>query len=233
MHLARTTPPRLASDSLLLFDDDVRHCFSSCAVIDIPDEAWKQAQLCLSFGGLGIRSTILHSSAVYIASLSISGFGHSADQNLMQAVDHFNSLVLPSDVISVESVLNAPVLQRDLSKKIDLNLFQSLLISSSPANRARLLSESAPHAASWLSVTPAQLGLHLDPNELQTAIKWWLGLDTSGGSMCLLCPDTALDTLGHHAVTCRRGGDVVTRHNCLRDTFVDLCRNAHLSRDWE
>ena len=47
--------------------------------------------------------------------------------------------------------------------------------------------------------------------------------------MCLLCPDTALDTLGHHAVTCRRGGDVVTCHNCLRDTFVDLCRSAHLS----
>ena len=47
--------------------------------------------------------------------------------------------------------------------------------------------------------------------------------------MCLLCPDTALDILGHHAVTCKRGGDVVTRHNCLRDTFVDLCRNAHLS----
>ena len=115
-------------------------------------------------------------------------------------------------------------------RKLIRNLFQSLLISSSPANRARLLSESALHAASWLSVTPSvQVGLHLDPNELQTAIKWWLGLDTSGGSMCLLCPDTALDTLGHHAVTCRRGGDVVTRHNCLRDTFVDLCRNAHLS----
>ena len=157
---------------LLLFDDDVRHCFSSCAYIDIPDEAWKQAQLCLSFGGLGIRPTSLHSSAAYIASLSISGFGYSADQNLMQAVDHFNSLVLPSDVISVESVLNAPVLQRDLYKKIDSKLFQSLLISSSPANRAHLLSESAPHAASWLSVTPSvQLGLHLDPNELQTAIK--------------------------------------------------------------
>ena len=44
--------------------------------------------------------------------------------------------------------------------------------------------------------------------------------------MCFLCPDTAL---GHHAVPCRRGGDVVTRHNCLRDTFVDLCHNAHLS----
>ena len=47
--------------------------------------------------------------------------------------------------------------------------------------------------------------------------------------MCLLCPDTALDSLGHHAVTCRRGGDAVTCHNYLRDTFVDLCSNAHLS----
>ena len=139
VHLAKITPPRLASESLLLFDDDVRHCLSSCAVIDIPDEAWKQAQLCLSFGDLGIRPTSLHSSAAYIAYLSISGFGYSADQNLMQVVDHFNSLVLPSDVISVESVLNAPILQRDLSKKIDHNLFQSLLISSSSANRARLL----------------------------------------------------------------------------------------------
>ena len=67
----------------------------------------------LKLWGLGIRPTSLHSSAAYIASLSISGFGYSADQNLMQAVDHFNSLVLPSDVFSVESVLNAPVLQRD------------------------------------------------------------------------------------------------------------------------
>ena len=46
VHLARTTPPRLASESLLLFDDDVRHCFSSCAVIDIPDRpvGWLKAR---------------------------------------------------------------------------------------------------------------------------------------------------------------------------------------------
>ena len=61
------------------------------------------------------------------------------------------------------------------------------------------------------------------------AIRWWLGLDTSGRSMCPFCPDTALDPLGHHAVTCRHGGDVVTRHNRLRDEVFDLCRRAHLS----
>ena len=61
------------------------------------------------------------------------------------------------------------------------------------------------------------------------AIKWWLGLDTSGRSMCPFCPDTALDPLDHHAVTCRHGGDVVMRHNRLRDEIFDLCRRAHLS----
>ena len=43
------------------------------------------------------------------------------------------------------------------------------------------------------------------------------------------CTDVALDPLGHHAVTCRHGGDVVVRHNLLRDVVVDFCRQAHLS----
>ena len=37
-------------------------------------------------------------------------------------------------------------------------------------------------------------------------IRWWLGLYTSSKSMCPFCPDTALDPLGHLAVTCRHGG---------------------------
>ena len=72
---------------------------------------------------------------------------------------------------------------------------------------AKLFSEvAAPHASSWLSVVPSPgLGLHLESNEYQMAIRWWLGLDTSGRSMCPFCPDTALDPLGHHAVTAAWG----------------------------
>ena len=47
--------------------------------------------------------------------------------------------------------------------------------------------------------------------------------------MCPFCPDTALDPLGHHAVTCRHGGDVVICQNRLRDEVFDLCCRAHLS----
>ena len=40
--------------------------------------------------------------------------------------------------------------------------------------------------------------------------------------------EIALDPLGHHALSCRRGGDVVLRHNQLRDVFVDICHKANL-----
>ena len=32
--------------------------------------------------------------------------------------------------------------------------------------------------------------------------------------------------LGHHALTCKRGGDVVTRHNKLWDLFVESCQKV-------
>ena len=44
-----------------------------------------------------------------------------------------------------------------------------------------------------------------------------------------MCPDIALDPLGHHVASCRQGGDVVTRHNHLWDIFANFCHRAHLS----
>ena len=112
------------------------------------------------------------------------------------------------------SALDSPIPQKDLSGMIQAQHFHILLESSSPANRARLLSVASPQASSRLSVVPSSgLGLHLESNEFQMAIRWWLGLDTSGRSMCPFCPDTALDPSGHHMVTCRHGGDMVIHHN--------------------
>ena len=34
-------------------------------------------------------------------------------------------------------------------------------------------------------------------------------------------------------LTCKKGGDVVTRHNRLRDAFVDFCHQAHLGVQFE
>ena len=42
-----------------------------------------------------------------------------------------------------------------------------------------------------------------------------------------------LDPLGHHAATCRRGGDVVICHNRLRDVFLSFCHQAHIAARFE
>ena len=229
-HLARATPPSLSIKALELFDIDVRHCFSQCTAVDTSDEAWLQAQLSLSRGGLGLRSLSSHAAAAYIASLCSSDFSSLSSLHLTSAIGKFNSSVSPSNVVSVESLAQRPPIQKALSAKIDDFQFNQLFNSSSLADRARLLSISSPHASSWLSVVPSEgLGLHLNPDQFQVAIKWWLGLDTSGGSLCSLCPDTVLDPLGHHASTCKRGGDAVFRHNRLRVVVAESCRLAHLS----
>ncbi|KAL5491495.1 hypothetical protein EMCRGX_G016792 [Ephydatia muelleri] len=198
-HIARSTPPSLSSDPLQIFDMAVKECFATCSALDLTEHAWQQAQLGLRY------------------------------QYLKHAVGTFNGLVSTQDTILVGSTVDSPIPQKALSFKIDTEHFRALLDSSSPANKARLLSASASHASSWLSVVPSvELGLHLDPHEFCVGIKWWLGLDISRGLSCSLCPNTALDLLGHHAVTCKKGGDVVTRHNRLRDVFVDFCHQAHL-----
>ena len=55
-----------------------------------------------------------------------------------------------------------------------------------------------------------------------------MDVDTSGGSLCPFCPGVAFDPLSHHAASCRHGGDVIARHNHLRDIFADFCCHAHL-----
>ena len=197
-YLARSTPTDLVLEAFKLFDEDVHHCFMDCIGFATSDEAWCQAQLGLHSGGLGLRSLSLHSSSAYIASVCSSGVVDSEDIHLTNAVDHFNSQVSPIENLSVNSIVSSPVSQKLLSSKVNDHCFQNLFDRSSPANKARLLSVSVPHATSWLSVIPStSQGLHLDPIDFRVAVKWWLGQDTSQGSQCSFCPAawTLLDTM--------------------------------------
>eukprot|EP00731_Ephydatia_muelleri_P016679 Em0009g1103a len=73
VHISRTTPTSPSSEALCAFDGETRSCFSACLAADVTDAAWQQAQLSLSFGGLGLRSIAFHSSSAFLASFSASG----------------------------------------------------------------------------------------------------------------------------------------------------------------
>eukprot|EP00731_Ephydatia_muelleri_P004720 Em0002g896a len=105
--------------------------------------------------------------------------------------------------------------------------------SAPPANMRDLYSQQTSQHSSQQArqqIPSPGLGLSLDPNEHQMAIKWWLGLNTSPGSPpCALCPEHPLDPLSHHAVTCKRGGDAISRHNKLRDVVLQTYHRACIS----
>ena len=58
--------------------------------------------------------------------------------------------------------------------------------------------------------------------------KWWLGIPVVHGQSCPHCPSFVLDDFGHHSLSCKHGGDVVSRHNKCRDVFLDFCQRACL-----
>ena len=173
----------------------------------------------------GLRSLALHSPAAYLASLIKAGSLLPSDYYALESMNIFNYTVPPVHAISGDLSTLSP---KDLSARLENHQFEHLLFQSSPANRARLLSVSSRHVTSWLSVIPSVgLNLHLSlHDEFQTALKWWLGIDTSLGSCCSHCPDHQLD---HHAMTCKGGGDVVLHHNSLRDVSF---RSSDIERIW-
>ena len=67
VHLARAVPPSFSQSVLQIFDQDVQKCFTSCTGVHPSSVAWKQAQLSLSRGGLGLRSLSHHAPAAFIA----------------------------------------------------------------------------------------------------------------------------------------------------------------------
>ena len=151
----------------------------------------------------GFTVLSLHSSAAFVSSFSMSGFATNTSRHLLHSLDHFNACVSPAEVISIHELLYSPTTQKKSSSKIENKQFQ-LLFDGSSSKQACLMSAPSNLAAFWLSVVPSPgLNLHFDKVEFQAAIKWWLGIDTFGGSRCPPCTTQSFDHLFHHALTCR------------------------------
>ena len=133
-------------------------------------------------------------SAAFLASFSMSGFATNTNHHLPHSLGHFNTCVSPAVVVSIDELLDSPMNQKKLSSRIENKQFQLLFDASTIPNSVRLMSVSSNLAASWLSVVPSPgLNLHLDNDECQMSIKWWLGIDSFGESRCPFCPTHSLE----------------------------------------
>ena len=138
-----------------------------------------------------------------------------------------------NDCTIIEDVLSYKNCKYAGKQRIENCQFSALYDSGSLADHTRILSILSVHVFSWLQAVPSpRLGFDMAPNEMQWCIKWWLGLPlTPEGEVCAYRPDKALDA--HHAVTCKFGGDVVARHNTLRNAIFEFYKRALLNQNWK
>ena len=111
-------------------------------------------------------------------------------------------------------------------------LFLTSLVIRFQIGKARLLSLTLPQSDAWLSAPPIpSLGLHLQPNEFRAALKYRIGvpLNIEERRKCPYCQNGRLDKLGDQALNCHGRGDMISRHDRVRDIIFAACSTANLS----
>ena len=128
-------------------------------------------------------------------------------------------------VLSISQLTQSKI--QEVLDKIALNK----LIENQTSEKARFLSLSMPQSRAWLSEAPIPaLGLHLFSNDFRATVKYRLGAPIYEiERKCPYCKTGSLDTLGYHAVACHGRGDMISRHDRLRDNFFSACSAANLS----
>ena len=124
-------------------------------------------------------------------------------------------------------------LQERLTAAIDLGAVQGLRDRiGDPAQRARLVSETGPGAAAWLSTAPLFRALTIEDECFRTALRIWLGLPhpmIAGIALCE-CGESLEGPLGgQHLLRCARGSERNDAHDGIRDTVAGIMRESGFS----
>ena len=205
------------------YDRKVREFVDALCEASLSQEAWAQAQLPNSKGGLGLRSAEASASCSFLASVSstremvnkLSSPG-GANEWETKAVRDCSAFV-PGDVLAK---VPEGVKQKELNDNFDKLQLERLQQHGSAVTTKRLKACSQPFADGWLRVVPPRVFDTLLSNDnLRDSLRLRVGVETgTGDSHCPFCCQL-MDAYGHHALSCMSGGDCVGRHNAVRNTF--------------
>ena len=219
-HFMRTTPLPQWRDVALKFDECVRDAVFKILGTPLPDAAYDQACISTKVGGLGIRRVVDHAigalSASWHESSHTCGESWTAPAPLTEDDEH-----IP------QSVFSATVDRKTLERLIDEG-------KQRDAQRLRRL--DMPHANVWTSARPSvQDGKDcvLTPRVYLTCVRRLLGLPVISAPVpCPFCMQT-MDIFGDHALCCKKSGDMITRHNRVRNLVYHFADVGLLSPELE
>jgi hypothetical protein len=228
----RVVPPSLHREALATMDISIKSCAEQVVGCILEEPSWKQAQLALATGGVGLRSCARHAAAGFIASRATCGTLCSGmyppfnDDNpsgvLASAVQSFNSEIPES--LRLRSADDLRQNQKALSNRIEQSCRSELLDQASTRTKAHLELVSAKGSSGWIQAPPCPaIGTDFPSSLMQVSLQRRLGVRLSDREVfCPACGEV-MDAFGDHALVCSCKGDRVRRHNKLRNqSFFDL-----------
>jgi len=220
-HFMRTTPNSLWSKQAEKFDELVGQTIFQCLGLKPTPEAYDQASVSTTIGGLGVRRIVDHAKGAFTASWhEAQGITHETWTNTFSESDC--SVVYES--------------QQRASSKTDAAIISKLKAAASVRDAQRLSRLDSPHANSWLSARPSCMDgkdTVLAPKIFRTAVARLLGQPVySSSAPCPLCKQT-MDLYGDHSLCCKKSGDRITRHNNLRNLVFKLADTGLLAPEME
>ena len=212
-HFMRTTPITHWRDVASSFDSSIRGAFEAIVGFPLSPVAYTQASLTPRLGGFGLRQVALHADGAFNASRSEVFCAWGPRLNWSSSPPPCPS-------------------QQESSFTLDSSLLSGLLSSAaSPRERQRLTRVSQPHAGAWVTAVPSCLDgdALIRPRPFRISCRLRLGVPVwDKGASCPCCMQT-LDIFGDHAICCTTNGDLIVRHNRIRDLVDKFAREGHLS----
>ena len=183
------------------------------------ERVFAQAALTPKLGGLGLRKSVEH-----------AGFAYSASwhESKKQSGESWARPVFVSE---------SHTAQDDASLLFDEQMHKHL-VDTAPDEREkqRLLRVAQPHAGAFITAVPSNEDGNdtlLKPRVFRTAVLYRLGLPVlNQPKPCPLCMQT-INVYGDHATCCAKKGDLVIRHNAIRNLVNAIACDGVLNPQME
>ena len=197
------------------FDGMLRKAAEDILGFPMADHTYAQAALTPKLGGLGLRKTVEHAGLAYAASW------HEAKRQSRE------------EWVQPPGVSSEHVEQKKASFEFDEQVL-AYLVDKAPNDREaqRLRRVALPHAGSFITAVPSEEDGNdtiLRPRNFRIAVAYRLGVPVLAESIsCPMCKQT-IDKSGDHATCCTHSGDLIVRHNAVRNFVNRVATDALLS----
>ena len=216
------TAPCFQSSILPDLDSLQRSLLEEICNIRLTEEAWLQASLPISAGGLGIRSFVSLAPSAYLASAACSS---NVSRKILPSSMRNIPTPFMSNALTIWSLghTSAPPSDTDAMKQKSWDIpivkatIAKLLNDTIPQDKGRLLAVQRKETGAWLSAPPvSSLGLRLEDDAVRIGVGLRLGVPLCSAHTCTLCGNQ-VDVKGTHGLHCLKKPGVHSRHTALND----------------